>query len=114
MRRLNLSECIVVSGSLTELQFGLVGAAAISGGIITGIFSLAFALSPLGPVVGATAGTLGLGALCAQFSPIVGTIGCGLAGGILGYTQGPLIMAAAVMYAGAAASGLMVYHKLTH
>jgi hypothetical protein len=114
MRTLNLSECIVVSGSLTQLQFGLVGAAALTGGIVTGMFAFAFTLSPLGPVIGAAAGAIALGALCAQFSPVLGTVGCGVGGSILGYSHGPIMIAAAVMYAGAAASGFFVYHKLTH
>lgn len=110
MRILSSFEHYQVHGALTTPQTMLIGMSCFVGAS-TGL-AISLSMQPLLTAIGVPLGAVALGGFCAQFSPFLGVLGCGVAGGALGYQYGDLAGMLALSYGLAGLSGFYVYAKL--
>lgn len=99
----------VSAGSFTSPQILVIGLSFLAGSM--GGLLLAIPIQPVFPVIGVPIGAIALGGLCAQFSPFVGTLGCGIAGGALGYQYGEVAGLMAFTYGGGAIMTLSAVYQ---
>jgi hypothetical protein len=83
MRNLNIIECTTISAANSQNKMLTVAVAGLAGAVVMGRFMNA--IGPLATFIGTPAGAIGFGLICTPLAPGIGTIGCGIAGGFLGY-----------------------------
>jgi hypothetical protein len=107
MRSLNIIECTKISAASGQNKMVMVCAAGLVGGIATGAFMNA--IGPLATFIGTPAGAIGFGIVCTPFAPGIGTIGCGIGGGFLGYYLSSSLATVSGFCAGGVATATLTY-----